>query len=751
MKKTVCLLMLVINLLITCAVADEVIKLDSEPTMYIVGSRDNYNLVDANGAVIEENWAQEVKEADSVLVVRRIGLYGIMNTRGEWLAEPRFSDIGSFSEGMAAVSMDGKYGYIDSNGCLIVPCEYEDAEDFCCGFAAVQEDGKWGYVNADGELAIEPRFDEAEKFDEDGHAYVFVDDCVGVIDASGSWLCEPQYRREAIRENYCIVYYKDGSLLRYGYLFSDGTLIEPRYTEYGYPSENLICVRMENGLWGYIDRQGNMVIEPRFEWANNFENGYAVVCEDSHRGIIDKSGAYFCRPKYDSIWQLYGKSGGYILVLDDCETVLREDGTMWDACFEHIYQLNDTFFAVETNGLYGLADWNGEVVLKPQYKEVYYAGDGFAVVTNEEVDANAWIGGGIAGNSVIVSFDGNPLSEEIFDNVYLCDDGTVIVEKDNEKRTFRIENGVMSEIRVDQSTLDLNDYAPFTGEKNAAGTIREDIGFDTGYDLPRLDGATALFPLYAAYAQTVYPEDTRYKPYERTDITDSWAVPKSGEVTCSKTDMAYERLLRGTTDIIFCAEPSEEQLNMAAARGVQMELTPIGYEAFVFIVPEDSPVVSLRSEDIISIYSGTVKRWEELGIHGNGEIIAYQRPRNSGSQTALQAVMGDTPIMRAPGYVVDDMTGIVEKLEYRSLPGAIGYSFRFFVSDMLQSNVKMIEIDGVAPTEENIRNCEYPFISTLYAVTRKGETNPNVQTLLHWLTGETAQTLLEESGYVGLN
>ena len=59
-------------------------------------------------------------------------------------------------------------------------------------------------------------------------------------------------------------------------------------------------------------------------------------------------------------------------------------------------------------------------------------------------------------------------------------------------------------------------------------------------------------------------------------------------------------------------------------------------------------------------------------------------------------------------------------------------------------------IDGVEPSEENIRNGTYPLITTLYAVTRKGETNPNVKVFLEWMTTPEAQTLLEQSGYVGL-
>ena len=752
MKKITLLLTALVWLLAFSATA-EVMKLDSDVPMYIVGASNGYDLMAADGTVIAEDWAEDVDLMKNGLIcVRMNGLYGFMDRKGQWLTEPCYSYAALHSyEGFSKVKKDGLTGFIDGDAREVVPCEYESVKDFSCGFAAVKKDGKWGYVDARGELVIESRFDDAGGFDEDGHAFVFMNECVGVIDVSGNYLSEPEYLWSGKRSNYSII--QDGNEWneRYGCLFSDGTLIEPRWTNRIISfQEGLAAVSTEDNLWGYIDRQGNVAIEPRFEVAKDFENGRAIVMENAKFGVIDTSGVYVYPPEYDDIYSFTRGDGVYFVVNDGRMSVLRADGTLWDRYYDYIYEENG-LYGFEENGLYGLADINGDILLEPVFRDIYYVGDGFAAVTYEEVDDNAWYGGGTAGNSVLVAFGGERLSDEVYDDVFLCGDGTVMVEKDGVRRTYKIENGAMSEVEVIKNALDLNDYAPFTGKLNAAGTLREDIGFDNAHALPRLDGATALFPVYAAFAQAVYPEETRYTVYNRNAVaTPAEAERDRAEVTCSKTDRAYERLIAGDTDIIFCAEPSDEELLMAAARGVEMVLTPIGYEAFVFIVPKDSPAEGLTADEIRGIYSGEITTWEQLGVPGNGEIIAYQRPENSGSQTALENIMGDTELMDAPGYVVDDMVRIVQNVEYRNLPGALGYSFRFFVSGMLKSDVKLLAIDGVAPTIENIENGSYPFISTLYAVTLKGNTNPNTRILLNWLTGDTAQKLLAESGYVGL-
>ena len=55
------------------------------------------------------------------------------------------------------------------------------------------------------------------------------------------------------------------------------------------------------------------------------------------------------------------------------------------------------------------------------------------------------------------------------------------------------------------------------------------------------------------------------------------------------------------------------------------------------------------------------------------------------------------------------------------------------------------------PDPENIKNGTYPLISELYAVTRRGETNPQVQALVDWMLSPEGQAIVEGSGYVGVS
>jgi phosphate transport system substrate-binding protein len=66
-----------------------------------------------------------------------------------------------------------------------------------------------------------------------------------------------------------------------------------------------------------------------------------------------------------------------------------------------------------------------------------------------------------------------------------------------------------------------------------------------------------------------------------------------------------------------------------------------------------------------------------------------------------------------------------------------------------EGSVKLISVDGIAPTVENIRSGTYPFTVDIYAATA-GTANPNAAALIAWLLSPQGQSLVEKSGYVGI-
>jgi len=268
-------------------------------------------------------------------------------------------------------------------------------------------------------------------------------------------------------------------------------------------------------------------------------------------------------------------------------------------------------------------------------------------------------------------------------------------------------------------------------------------------DYPKLDGAEGFVPIYAAAANVIYREGRESVNRESQD----WQSDREKAVSLSyATPAAYQALLDGEADMIFALAPSEEQQKEAAAKGITYTLTPIAREAFVFLVNAQNPVTGLTVAQIRDIYSGKINDWQEVG-GTPGKIMAFQRNEGSGSQTAmLRNVMRETPLRKPlEEERFSAMGGLLRGVAaYRNLGGAIGYSFRYYAVVMNSiPDIRLLAVDGVAPTVENIQNGSYPFIDDIYIVTAR-PLSENAQKLRAWFLSDEGQRFIAKVGYTPL-
>ncbi|MBO0587779.1 substrate-binding domain-containing protein [Sporosarcina sp. E16_8] len=289
---------------------------------------------------------------------------------------------------------------------------------------------------------------------------------------------------------------------------------------------------------------------------------------------------------------------------------------------------------------------------------------------------------------------------------------------------------------VGDAEVDLQQYMPFEKGTKAV-KLDKPATLKLESELPIIDGATALYPMYAAFAQAIYPE----KAYQ---IYDS-------EVMSNMTHIAYENLISGKVDMIFVAGPSADQIESAKLAGKELKLTPIGKEAFVFFVNSKNSVQDLTMNEIKGIYSGAIQNWKEVG--GKSKAIrAFQRPEDSGSQTALQNLMDDVPIMDPPvENIIDLMGGIINQVSaYTNYNNAIGFTFRYYSTEMVRNDeIRLLQVEGIEPTVDSIRSGDYPIASEFYAVTA-GSDNPHVEAFIDWILSEQGQEIIEKTGYVSI-
>ncbi|RRK09235.1 phosphate ABC transporter substrate-binding protein [Lactiplantibacillus garii] len=296
--------------------------------------------------------------------------------------------------------------------------------------------------------------------------------------------------------------------------------------------------------------------------------------------------------------------------------------------------------------------------------------------------------------------------------------------------------GLNDRFVTNTSELNLKQYQPFT-QRSRAAKLNRPATLRIHNNYPKINGATAAYPVEAAIAQNVYAGVT--------------AKQANQLVRSDSTPKAFNSLLKNQADVIFMAHPSKDQYRTAKRANVKLQTQHVADEAFVFFVNKHNPVNNLTTKQIQSIYQRKMLSWSQVG--GQLALIqAFQRPAGSGSQTIMESLVMKDKTMAAPlryqevstmGEIIDDVAG------YNNSHNAIGYSFRFYTTQMkLNKNVKVLKVNGVAPTAQNIRNGRYPYITPVYAIYRS-DASKHTHELVNWVGGQQGQALINQTGYVG--
>lgn len=256
-------------------------------------------------------------------------------------------------------------------------------------------------------------------------------------------------------------------------------------------------------------------------------------------------------------------------------------------------------------------------------------------------------------------------------------------------------------------------------------------------EYPVVDGSTATLPL-------------SYSLMEAATGVDEAAAKIA--IRHNKTTESFYALVDGRADMLLVYEPSQDAWDYAREQGVALEVQAIGYDAPVFLINDGNPVESLTHDEIVGIYTGKITNWKDVG-GDDLDIVAYQRVENSGSQVMMRAqVMQGAEMVDAPKeFRTSEMGELVDVIaSYRNTANSIGYSVYYYIDNMyMKEGIKLLKVNGVAPTNETIASGEYPYRQPFYAVIRAdAKQDSPARRLYDWLATEEGRALVEAAGYV---
>jgi len=226
----------------------------------------------------------------NTLRVKRQGKYGLISDSGKVIIPAIYESFHNLREDKIAVMKEGQYGYINIQGQEVIPFVYEWAGNFSQGFAIAKKDGKWGHISQKGEILSPFIYDKTGDFNQ-GYAYVQKGDLYGRINLKGQLVIPVEYHGIGPFQNGVAKVTKrvDGIKLR-GEVDTSGVLLIPcLYEEYLSFEEDLIPVR-SGRLWGYANREWELVIPILYHRAFLFSEGRAQVILNGESFYINKQG-----------------------------------------------------------------------------------------------------------------------------------------------------------------------------------------------------------------------------------------------------------------------------------------------------------------------------------------------------------------------------------------------------------------------------------------------------------------------------
>lgn len=181
----------------------------------------------------------------------------------------------------------------------------------------------------------------------------------------------------------------------------------------------------------------------------------------------------------------------------------------------------------------------------------------------------------------------------------------------------------------------------------------------------------------------------------------SWVVTETG------SDAAIKLAASNQVDVGFISRP------LADAERAQVIAVAIGFSGTAVVVNADNPVNNLTREQLRKIYSGEITNWADVG--GTDQPIrAFIREPNAATRTTFEAyVFGGKATY---GKTVIEMFEVEPTLSaIASFRGGIGIA-SIGSRTANDNRLRMISIDGVAPTQENLANGKYTIFRPLFLV-----------------------------------
>jgi len=219
---------------------------------------------------------------------------------------------GSGSNSRFKIYVDKKIGFMDKQGKIVIPPQFDAADDFSEDRARVYVGSLAGFIDPQGKVVIPPKYATAKEF-KNQRSVVLEGSEYKVIDPNGKVIADVPFRPLGDYHQDMVRVQKSGGTdasgkretTVYGYMDRNGKIvIAPQYLPASeFPDDGGLAVGGLNHEWHYFDKTGKVIFRipqpQRLEGFTTFHSGLLRVKEGFTWGYKDARGEWKIKPKYD--------------------------------------------------------------------------------------------------------------------------------------------------------------------------------------------------------------------------------------------------------------------------------------------------------------------------------------------------------------------------------------------------------------------------------------------------------------------
>ncbi|MCW3076144.1 MAG: hypothetical protein JWO32_753 [Bacteroidetes bacterium] len=274
-------------------------------------------------------------------------LFGFIDSTANIKIAPQYDSVSDFSEGLSVVNKNDTVFYINKENINPFNHYYSEAYPFKNGIAVVKQENKWDFINRQGQI-ISGNYEEVNELS--NMVYVIkINGKYGAINNLGQTIIEPRFQKLGDFKNEYAYYIEEG---KYGFVSKSGYVHKAEFDWISNFNEKNIAVIKQNSLFGLINSDGRIILEPLMDAVVKSSKNVFIVVRNAQYGFFNGGGCFLSTMTYD---------------------YLKEKPAE--------FYTNGILLKFLKNNEQSIADFNGKQLIEfGAYDEIHFAGNGLSRV-----------------------------------------------------------------------------------------------------------------------------------------------------------------------------------------------------------------------------------------------------------------------------------------------------------------------------------------------------------------------------------